>query len=134
MNQAPESTPGDGLTLEQLRAQLLQLTSLAATAELPKPSVINDAFHPMPGPEWQVNHPCEVGKSNHFRRYGVRVVNHDEAANIVYLHTPGHMPDDYTAATTTEVRQFAMALLAACNESEARSAGLVRLDERRRSA
>ncbi|GGU66004.1 hypothetical protein GCM10010211_34030 [Streptomyces albospinus] len=58
----------------------------------------------MPGSAWQVNHPCEVGRPNPSRRYVVRVVDHGEAANNVYLHTPGHLPDGYTTATITAVR------------------------------
>lgn len=110
------------------------MTSLALTAELPKPSVINDAFHPMPGPEWRVSHPCEVGEPEEHREYGVRVLSHDDVANVVYYSTPGHMPGDFAAATTTEIRQFALSLLAACNESEARSGGVSHLANRRRSA
>lgn len=132
MGAAAGQNPADGLTIAQLRAELVSLASLAGTAELPKPTVVNDAWHPMPGPEWQVNYPCEYGKPDSYRRYAVRVVDNDDVADAAYISTPGHMPGDFTPGTTTELRQYAMAILAACELADHRTAGVPRLEDQRR--
>lgn len=134
MSPAAADSPDRSLTLDEIRAELRTLVSLADTAELPKPSVIHDAWHAFgAGQEWQVNHPCQVGKRTDFRRWTVRTLDHDDVANVVYLNTPGHMEDDFTAAKTSEARQFAMAILAACDRADHQAASVPTLGDRRRT-
>jgi hypothetical protein len=133
VNPAAAGTPDRSLTLDELRAELHRLTALADTAELPRPTVIHDQNHPWHGYEWLVNHPREVGRRGEFRRWSVRALEHDDVPNVVYLNTPGHMEDSPTAATTTEARQYAMAILAACNRADHQAAGIPRLEDRRKN-
>jgi hypothetical protein len=113
------------LTLPELRRQLLELNVLAGAAELPKPSVVNGPRHPMPGPDWH------VGGRPDRPAWSVRVVDGDDVAQVIYLNTPGHMDGDYTATQTTEARQFALAVLAACDRADHEAAGIPQLADRR---
>lgn len=113
------------LTLPELRRQLLELNVLAGGAELPKPTVINGPEHPMPGPDWH------VGGEPDRPAWSVRVEDDDDVAQVVYLTTPGHPFGDYTAAYTTEARQYALAVLAACAHADHKAAGIPQLADRR---
>lgn len=117
-----------GLRLGDIQDMLASLTAQAGAAKRPRPTVINPPGHFMPGWEWQVNHPCEVGPRDRYRQWAVRTIDRDDVEGCVYVHTPGHMPDDYVAATSTEIRQYALALLAACDRAD----GISHLDDRRK--
>ena len=128
-----------GLRLSEVRDELAQLVAMADTAERPKPDVVNGPDHAMPGLEWQVQQHVRVD----MRRpplWIVRTVDEDECRDCVYVAEPDRTREydwmallDFTPMTPVDARRLAMALLAAADRAEHLSAGVPRLEDRRRT-
>jgi len=106
------------LTLTEIRRELLALTAQAdlAAGNTRHPSTINGPAHPMPGPEWHI--------PTRSRPWTVRALTNAADSDCVFVNTPGHMPDEYTALDTANARAVALALLAACDYADHVRAGL----------
>jgi hypothetical protein len=121
----------DELTLADIRTELRALLAHAETAERPQPTHHLPPKHAMgSGVEWVINYRSH-DIYDHHRQWQVLTREPDDVAACVYVHTPDSMPGDYVSVPTTEARQIAMALLAACDRAEQNADGVVRLEDRR---
>lgn len=117
--------------LGELRAELRELVALAGAAEKPKPDHVLPPQHSMgPGREWVIDYRAH-DLYDQTRVWQVLARDADDIADCVYIHTPDSMPGDYVASPTTEARQLAMAILAACDRAEELTAGVSHLDDLR---
>ena len=125
-----EERPG-GLTLNSLRQELHDLVALADTAVKPLPDGALDDRHPMgPGHRWSITF-RSTRVFDHNRLWDVIARSDDEVSNCVYVpQEQDSCPGDYIAVHTTEGRQLAMAILAACDQADAAALRLSRLDKR----
>lgn len=121
----------DDVSLSQIRTELRKLLTLADTAVKPRPDRKLPEVHPFaPGMEWRVNYRAdEVYDPN--RLWSIIVRDPDDVANTVCIHTPDSMRGDYIATSTTEARELAMAILAACDRADQQAAGIPNLADRR---
>ncbi|MFC7330796.1 hypothetical protein [Marinactinospora rubrisoli] len=118
--------------LADVRAELADLIALVDTATRPEPTRTNPADHPMPGPQWDIASPTEVGRRREMDRWIVRAVTDPEASDCVYVSTPDYSDvEDMRPVAVADARRVAMALLAAADYADERRAGVTRLDERR---
>jgi hypothetical protein len=132
MSAAAEEHPADGITLGQLRAELRELAMLADTSEKPMPDRELPSTHPMgPAREWMVTFRATLA-FEHNRLWSVLARDADDFANCIYIHTPDSFDGDYVATHTTEARQLAMAILAACDRADELTAGVTHLGDRRK--
>lgn len=129
----------DGLTLGQLRKELRRLVALADSAERPKPDAINPPGHGMAGHEWRIAQEAVPGVKPPM--WIVRAVDEPEACDGVYVAQPDPYVSydwerqlDFAAMRPLDARRLAMALLAAADRAEHLSAGVPRLEDRRKSA
>jgi hypothetical protein len=129
----------DGLQLAEVRRELALLVAMADTAERPKPDVINPAGHAMPGHEWRIQQHVSVPR---FRPplWIIRTVDDPEDSDGVHIAQPDLYATydwerslDFTAMLPVDARRLAMALLAAADRAEHLTAGVTRLEDRRRA-
>lgn len=121
-------------TIAELRRQLRELLAAADTAELPKPTRINPAGHPMPGPQWDVTTPRADGRHTARDLWIVRAVTDPALAAAVYLSTPDYSHvEDVRALRIEEARRLGMALLAACDHADGTREGVAYLADRRQA-
>lgn len=130
-------TPG-GLQLADVRRELAMLVAMADTAERPKPDVVHGPDHAMPGHEWQIQQHTRV-EMNRPPLWIVRTVDDEESRDLVYVAEPNRTREydwmnqlDFTPMEPVDARRLAMALLAAADRAEHLSAGVPRLEDRRR--
>jgi hypothetical protein len=128
----------DGLTLGQLRRELRHLVALADSAERPKPTTINPPDHAMPGHEWRIAQ--EAPFATRPPLWLVRSVDDPETSDSVYVAQPDPYVSydwerqlDFVPMSPLEARRLAMALLAAADRAEHLTAGVPRLEDRRRA-
>lgn len=132
----------DGLQLGEVRRELAMLVAMADTAERPKPDVINPPGHAMPGHEWRVDQRVRVpGPGIKPPLWVVRTVDDEEFRDCVYVAEPDRTREydwmhrlDFTPMEPVDARRLAMALLAAADRAEHLTAGVPRLEDRRRKA
>jgi hypothetical protein len=129
----------DGLQLGEVRRELAMLVAMADTAERPKPDVINPPGHAMPGHEWRVVQTVPV-ETRRPPLWLVRSVDDEESRDCVYVAEPDRAREydwmdwlDFTPMTPQDARRLAMALLAAADRAEHLTAGVTRLEDRRRA-
>ncbi|MFJ6215047.1 hypothetical protein ACIQGZ_17180 [Streptomyces sp. NPDC092296] len=127
-----------GLTLDIVRRELAQLVAMADTAERPKPDVINPPGHGMAGHEWRVVQGVSLPGVRP-PLWVVRTVDDPEARDSVYVAQPDPYVTydwepqlDFTAMNPLDARRLAVALLAAADRAEHLSAGVPRMQDRRR--
>jgi hypothetical protein len=128
----------DGLQLGEIRRELAQLVAMADTAERPKPDVINQTGD-MAGHEWRVHEHVRVDRHRP-PVWLIRTVDDPEFRDSVYVAQPDpyRVHDwldrlDFTPMTPVDARRLAMALLAAADRAEHLTAGVPRLEDRRRA-
>jgi hypothetical protein len=127
----------DSLSLAEVRRELAQLVAMANTAKRPKPGKINPPGHAMPGHEWRVAQ--TVVPNTRPPIWVVRAVDDPETCDGVFVAQPDpyaydwERGMDFTAMTTHDARRLAMALLAAADRAEHLTAGVTRLEDRRRA-
>lgn len=98
----------------ELRRQLVELVGHIDATGRPAPDHINAPDHRLPGQVW---HP-DAG-------WTIRTV-HDEFPDTVYLTTPHNLdPSEIIAYQVSTMRRIAMAMLAACDATEQRQAGVL---------
>lgn len=129
----------DGLQLAEVRRELALLVAMADTAERPKPDVINPPGHAMPGHEWHVDQHVRVDRHRP-PIWIVRTVDDEESRDCVYVAEPDRTREydwmdrlNFTAMPPIDARRLAMALLAAADRAEHLTAGVTRLEDRRRA-
>jgi hypothetical protein len=127
-------TPASGLTLGELRHELVALLALADTAEKPAPSRVHPSDHPMPGHEWSVKaHMPKVVHDHYYRRdrdgWLIRAAEESELADCIFVSTPDAMDaEDFMAVPIASARQLGMAILAACDRADSVRLGVPRLE------
>ncbi|MGA5670116.1 hypothetical protein ACPCTG_32125 [Streptomyces pseudogriseolus] len=110
------------------------MLALAETAEKPRPTVVHQRPHPMPGHEWAVSARMPRKVYDHFYRrerdgWLVRATDSADDADCVFISTPDAMDaEDFMAVPTTTARQLAMAILAACDRADSIRHGVANLD------
>jgi hypothetical protein len=118
-------------SLSEIRSELRKLLTLAETAHLPLPDrEVPDVHAFGPGWEWRVKYRADVTYDPR-RLWSVIQRNPDDLAGVVYIHTPDSLTGDYLATSTTEARELAMAILAACDRADQQAAGIPNLADRR---
>ncbi|MFJ1782573.1 hypothetical protein ACIOKA_38340 [Streptomyces anulatus] len=125
------TTPG--LSLDAIRAELQRLTSLAGSAERPKPTRINGPDHQWPGHEWDLREMTPRGGTKE-KVWVIRTVDEQNTADgLVYISTPESMYPglDFVPLYASDVRHLAMALLAAADRADHVAAGVPRLEDHR---
>lgn len=125
----------ESLTLADMREHLAELVALANTAEKPAPTRYNTSPHSLPGPQWIV--PNTPGREDIAYRdhWSVIACTDPEARTdppAVLVGTPHSLEGDHVAVPVPRARRLAMAVLAACDESERIAAGVPSLAARRR--
>ncbi|MFI8865317.1 hypothetical protein ACIGNW_00140 [Streptomyces sp. NPDC053707] len=121
------------LSLEAIRAELQRLTSLAGSAERPKPTRINGPDHQWPGHEWDLREMTPRGGTKE-KVWVIRTVDEQNTADgLVYISSPESMYPglDFVPLYASDARQLAMALLAAADRADHVAAGIPRLEDRR---
>ncbi|MFJ8923899.1 hypothetical protein ACIREK_31030 [Streptomyces sp. NPDC102415] len=129
-------TQQSGLSLEAIRAELLRLTSLAGSAERPKPTRINGPDHQWPGHEWDLREMTPRGGTKE-KVWVIRTVDEQNTADgLVYVSSPESMYPglDFVPLYASDARQLAMALLAAADRADHVAAGVPRLEDHRTPA
>lgn len=124
------------LSLEAIRAELLRLTSLAGSAERPKPTRINGPDHQWPGHEWDLREMTPRGGTKE-KVWVIRTVDEQNTADgLVYVSSPESMYPglDFVPLYASDARHLAMALLAAADRADHVAAGIPRLEDRRHPA
>ncbi|MDX3247165.1 hypothetical protein [Streptomyces sp. ME18-1-4] len=128
----------DGLTLGQLRRELAQLVAMADSAERPNPDTINPPEHGMPGHEWRVAQ--EAPFATRPPLWVVRSVDDPETRDCIYVAQPDPYVTydwerqlDFVSMRPTDARRLAMALLAAADRADHLTAGVPRIEDRRRA-
>jgi hypothetical protein len=122
------------VTLGDLRQHLSEMLALAQTAEKPRPSVVHQHPHPMPGQEWAISAPMPKKVYDHFYRrerdgWLVRATDSVDDADCVFISTPDAMDaEDFMAVPTTTARELAMSILAACDRADSVRYGVSSLD------
>lgn len=124
-------------TIAEIRRELAQLVAMADAAERPKPDVINEFGHAMPGHEWRVEQSVRVDRHRP-PLWLVRTVDEEECRDLVYVAEPDpcRVHDwldrlDFTPMQPVDARRLAMALLAAADRAEHLTGGVTRLEDRR---
>jgi hypothetical protein len=134
---SPAEQSAAEVTLGDLRQQLSEILALAHTAEKPRPSVVHQRPHPMPGREWSVSAPMPRKVYDHFYRrerdgWLVRATDLPDDADCVFISTPDAMvAEDFMAVPTTTARELAMSILAACDRADEVRYGVSKLEARR---
>lgn len=128
----------DDLTLAQLRNELARLIAMADSAERPKPDTINPADHSMPGQEWRITQNAPFAARPPL--WVIRTVDETETRDSVYVAQPDpyviydwERELDFVSMSPTDARRLAMALLAAADRADHLTAGVPRLEDRRRA-
>lgn len=134
MSSPAESHSVDDLTLGAVRRRLVELVALADTGDMPRPTDVHPAEHPMPGQEWAVEaRMAKQSRDHYYRRdrsgWLVRATDAPEDADCVFISTPDAMDaEDFMAVPTASARQLAMSILAACDRADSVRSAVPSLD------
>ncbi|WP_306317189.1 MULTISPECIES: hypothetical protein [unclassified Streptomyces] len=125
----------DDLTLGEIRRELQRLTSMAGSAERPKPTRINPPDHQWPGHEWDLREMTPPGGTKE-KVWVIRTVDEQDTADgLVYVSTPESMYPgvDFVPLYASDARQLAMSLLAAADRADHQALDVPRLEDRRKA-
>jgi len=120
------------LSLAEIRAELLDLLTLADTSVKPLPDRPVPEYNAFaPGLEWRVRYRDERFHDPRLM-WSVIARASDDVKAAIYVHTPDSLDGDYLCLPTTEARALAMALLAASDRADHEAAGIPDLADRRK--
>lgn len=118
---AERPTPQDDTAIGAIRDQLAGLISQIDSSAKPRPDKVNDSDERLPGPEWERS------------KWVVRCIDNDPMLPVCVFITPPHWyhERELDAVPTGDARQFAMAILAACDWADGLASGVAQIDKRR---